>query len=61
MTGKRFTVPVRIETNDLLFTVGSDRAAGIQDVLAWFDGNGTLADQHAGRTGAIFSFHSSSP
>ncbi|WP_329110172.1 hypothetical protein OG792_14830 [Micromonospora sp. NBC_01699] len=43
VTKKRFTVPVRIEQNDLLFTFRSDRAAVIQDVLGWFDGSGTLA------------------
>ncbi|MEU5722780.1 hypothetical protein ABZ783_13255 [Micromonospora sp. NPDC047738] len=45
VTKQRFTVPVRIEQHDLLFTFRSDRATVIQDVLAWFDGSGTLAGQ----------------
>ncbi|MEU8261969.1 hypothetical protein AB0C02_15265 [Micromonospora sp. NPDC048999] len=45
VTKGRFTVPVRIEQNDLLFTFRSDRATVIQDVLAWFDGSDTLAAQ----------------
>ncbi|MEU4568384.1 hypothetical protein [Micromonospora sp. NPDC023956] len=45
VTKQRFTVPVRIETNDLLFTFRSDRATTIQDVLAWFGGSGKLAGE----------------
>lgn len=45
ITKRRFTIPVRIEHNDLLFTFRSDRATIIQDVLAWFEGSGTLAGQ----------------
>lgn len=42
ITKRRFTVPVRIEGNDLLITLRSDRANVVQEVLAWFDGSGTL-------------------
>jgi hypothetical protein len=47
VTKQRFTAPVRIEHNDLLFTFRSDRAAIIQDALAWFDGSGSLAGHPA--------------
>jgi len=38
----RFNVDVRIEHNDLLFTLRSDNAAFLTDVLAWFGGSGKL-------------------
>ncbi|HVB42742.1 MAG TPA: hypothetical protein VNF47_08575 [Streptosporangiaceae bacterium] len=38
----RFNVPVRIESNDVLFTLRSDSLANIVDVSAWFNGSNTL-------------------
>jgi len=38
----RFNVDVKIEHNDLLFTLRSDNAAFLTDVLAWFGGSGKL-------------------
>jgi hypothetical protein len=38
----RFNVDVAIEHNDLLFTLRSDNAAFLTDVLAWLGGSGTL-------------------
>lgn len=40
---RRFTVPVRIEHNDLLITLRSDQATILQDVVDWLRGSGTLA------------------
>ncbi len=42
---QRFNVGVRIEGNDLLLTLRSDRPSVLQDVLAWLDGSGRLAGQ----------------
>ncbi len=41
----RFNVPVRIEQNDLLFTLRSDNSQYLGEVLAWFGGNNTLRGQ----------------
>lgn len=38
----KFTVPVQIETNDVLFTLRSDSLANITDVSAWFNGSNSL-------------------
>jgi hypothetical protein len=38
----RFQVPVRIERNDLLFTLRSDQFAYLQDVISWFNGSNRL-------------------
>jgi hypothetical protein len=38
----RFNVPVRIENNDVLFTLRSDNAAFLQDALAYLAGSNTL-------------------
>ncbi|MFD5428562.1 hypothetical protein [Streptomyces sp. NPDC127084] len=43
ITKRRFNVPVAIEGNDLLFTLRSDNAANIQDVLGWLGGSNRLA------------------
>ncbi|MFD7609475.1 hypothetical protein [Streptomyces sp. NPDC059828] len=43
ITKRRFNVPVSIEGNDLLFTLRSDNAANIQDVLRWLGGSNRLA------------------
>lgn len=40
---RRFNVPVSIENNDLLFTLRSDDAGHIQDVLRWLGGSQILA------------------
>jgi hypothetical protein len=37
-----FNVPVRIETNDLLFTIRSDNATYIADVVQWLGGSNQL-------------------
>lgn len=42
---QRFTVPVRIERNDLLLTLRSDHARILQDAADWLGGSGTLAGQ----------------
>jgi hypothetical protein len=39
----RFHVPVRIERNDLLFTLRGDNPAYLTDVLGWLAGSNTLA------------------
>ncbi len=39
----RFNVPLRIERNDLLFTLRGDDPSFIADVLAWLGGSNTLA------------------
>jgi hypothetical protein len=39
----RFNVPVRIERNDLLFTIRGDNPAYLTDVLGWLAGSNTLA------------------
>ncbi|MBA2284281.1 MAG: hypothetical protein H0W02_02235, partial [Ktedonobacteraceae bacterium] len=38
----RFNVPVRIETNDVLFTLRSDSLANITEVSAWLNGSNIL-------------------
>jgi len=37
-----FQVPVRIESNDVLFTLRSDELANVTQVLAWLQGSGVL-------------------
>ncbi|HEY5986337.1 MAG TPA: hypothetical protein VIV12_08180 [Streptosporangiaceae bacterium] len=41
----RYNVPVVIENNDVLFTLRSDRAGHVADVLAWFGGSNQLRGQ----------------
>jgi hypothetical protein len=41
-----FRVPVRIETNDLLFTIRSDAANYIADVVRWISGSNQLNGQN---------------
>jgi hypothetical protein len=43
---RKFNVPVRIESNDLLFTLRSDTAGNISDVLAWLNGSNRLRGQN---------------
>lgn len=42
---RTFRVPLRIETNDVLFTLRSDSLANITDVSAWFNGSNSLNGQ----------------
>jgi hypothetical protein len=42
ITKLRFQVPVRIERNDVLFTLRGDNFATLQDVLNWFNGSNRL-------------------
>ncbi len=41
----RFTVPVQIESNDMLFTLRSDNPQILSDVLAWLAGSNRLGDR----------------
>ncbi len=43
ITKRKFNVPVRIEGNDLLFTLRSDSPSNITNVLNWLNGSNTLA------------------
>jgi hypothetical protein len=45
ITKRKFNVPVRIEANDMLFTIRSDNSAHISDVLNWLAGSNRLAGQ----------------
>ncbi len=42
ITKKTFNVPVKIETNDMLFTFRSDRLINLCEVLAWLEGSSIL-------------------
>jgi hypothetical protein len=42
VTKQRFNVPVRIETNDLLFTLRSDSSAILTNVFNWLQGSNNL-------------------
>jgi hypothetical protein len=42
ITKKTFNVPVKIESNDLLFTFRSDHLSNIIDAQAWLNGSNTL-------------------
>jgi hypothetical protein len=39
----RFNVPVRIEANDVLFTIRSDNQVYVQDAINWLSGSNVLA------------------
>jgi hypothetical protein len=43
VTKRKFNVTVRIESNDLLFTVRSDNPGNISDILNWLAGSNRLA------------------
>jgi hypothetical protein len=45
ITKRKWNVPLRIENNDLLFTLRSDSSGNISDVLAWLGGSNRLAGQ----------------
>lgn len=57
----RFNLPVAIEHNDLLFTLRSDNAKFLSDVLAWFGGSGRLRGEQvrSPRWGGLLTFTSS--
>jgi hypothetical protein len=59
ITKRKFNVPVRIENNDLLFTVRSDNAGNISDVLNWLNGSNRLAGQTVASPGLPLTFTSS--
>jgi hypothetical protein len=61
ITKVRYQVPVRIEHNDLLFTLRSDNPQYLQDVIDWFGGSDTLRGQgvQSPRWGDLLSFTSS--
>jgi hypothetical protein len=42
ITKRKWSVPVRIERNDLVFTLKSDSTANIQSVLRWLSGSNNL-------------------
>ncbi len=42
ITKATFNVPVRIESNDMLFTLRSDTLSNITNVIAWLQGSNTL-------------------
>jgi hypothetical protein len=42
VTKRLFSVPVQIETNDVLFTLRSDSLTNIAEVAAWFNGSNIL-------------------
>ncbi len=46
ITKRKFNIPVRIESNDMLFTFRSDTAANISDVMAWLNGSNRLRNQN---------------
>jgi hypothetical protein len=57
----RFNVPVRIETNDILFTFRSDNQTFIQDAINWFNGSNQLVGRAvtSPRFGGLLTFTSS--
>jgi hypothetical protein len=61
ITKQRFNVPVRLEGNDLLFTLRSDNQVILQDVLRWFSGSNSLrgAAVRSPAFGTLLSFTSS--
>lgn len=58
---RKFCVPVRIEANDLLFTLRGDSPLVLADALAWLGGSDTLAGRRVAspRFEAGFAFTSS--
>jgi hypothetical protein len=45
ITKRKWNVPLRIESNDMLFTIRSDSSANISDVLSWLNGSNRLGGQ----------------
>ncbi|MEN3356232.1 MAG: hypothetical protein V7637_214 [Mycobacteriales bacterium] len=58
ITKRKFAIPVRIESNDMLFTLRSDTAANISDVLAWLNGSNRLRGQNIASPGLPLTFTS---
>ncbi|HXM53748.1 MAG TPA: hypothetical protein VOB72_00030 [Candidatus Dormibacteraeota bacterium] len=58
ITKKTFNVPVRIESNDVVFMIRSDQSANTGDVLAWLQGSNRLNGQTVASPafGGLFSF-----
>ena len=61
ITKRLFNVPVRIETNDLLFTIRGDNQSFVQDVVNWLRGSNVLAGRAIASPafGTLMSFTSS--
>ena len=59
ITKRKWNIPVRIEGNDLLFTVRSDDPANITDVLSWLNGSNRLAGQATTSPALPWTFTSS--
>jgi hypothetical protein len=61
ITKRLFNVPVRIEANDMLFTIRSDNQTFVQDVINWFRGSNLLAGHPitSPAFGTLLSFTSS--
>jgi len=59
ITKRKFNVPVRIESNDMLFTVRSDNAGNISDVLNWLNGSNRLRGANVPSPGLPWTFTSS--
>jgi len=55
---RKFNVPLRIETSDLLFTVRSDNPSTITDILNWLSGSNRLAGQSTPSPGLPLTFTS---
>jgi hypothetical protein len=49
----RFNVPVRIETNDMLFTIRSDNQQICTDIINWLGGSGRLGSRNVTLPGAL--------
>jgi hypothetical protein len=54
-TKRRFNVPVRIENNDLLFTVRGDDLINVNDVVAWLGGSQRLLSRSVPMPGNVFN------
>ena len=59
ITKRKFNIPVRIEGNDLLFTVRSDNPNNITNVLNWLNGSNTLAGRSIASPRLPWTFTSS--
>jgi hypothetical protein len=61
ITKQRFNVPVRIESNDVLFTLRSDNQTFVQDAVAWLGGSNRLVGRRVASPafGGLLQFTSS--
>jgi hypothetical protein len=57
-TKRKFSVPVRIESNDMLFTLRSDNPGNIADVLNWLRGSNRLRGQSVASPALPWTFTS---